>query len=316
MRIAVVGAGIAGVGCAWLLSPGHTVDVYSADAWMGGHARTLDVTVGGASFPVDTGFQVFNERTYPNLIRFFDRLGTPWQESDMSFSVSVAAEGVEWSGTNLNTVFAQRSNALKPRFLAMLADVVRFSHDAERLLRDPALETMSLGDLLSREKYSAGFSDWYLIPMGAAIWSTPPGMMLDYPAATFLRFCDNHGLLHITNKPIWRSVVGGSRLYVASALQSLSGEAYAGEPVESVQRVDGAVRVRTAARTQDYDAVIIAAHPPETLAMLGADASPDERAVLGAIAYQPNDALVSTDTTFPPEVRARVGLMELAHRTR
>ena len=176
MRIAVVGAGIAGVGSAWLLSPENTVDVYEAAPGLGGHAATVDVTVGGVTFPADAGFQVFNTRTYPNLIRFFDRLGIEWLETDMSFSVQVADENVEWSGTSLNTVFAQRANIVNPRFLAMLADIVRFSHDADRLLADPSIDDMTLDQLIEREGYSQTFADWYLIPMGDAIWSTPPDM--------------------------------------------------------------------------------------------------------------------------------------------
>ncbi|MDP2401792.1 MAG: FAD-dependent oxidoreductase, partial [Actinomycetota bacterium] len=268
MRIAVVGAGIAGIGSTWLLSPEHTVDVYEATDWLGGHARTVDVTVEGQTFPVDAGFMVYNERTYPNLIRFFERLGIAHTESDMSFSVHVEGDDIEWSGNSLDSIFAQRKNIVNPRFLKMLADVVRFSRDADRLLHDPTVEDLTLGQLLKREGYSGGFTDWYLIPMGDAIWSTPPGEMLDYPAATFLRFCDNHGLLHITGKPIWRSVVGGSQRYVEAASRSFSGEVHAEEPVDRVERIATGVRVHTARRTEDYDAVIIASHPPQTLQML------------------------------------------------
>lgn len=299
MRIAVVGAGVAGIGAAWLLSPENHVDVYEAEDWLGGHARTVDVTAGGVTFPVDAGFMVFNRRTYPNLIRFFERLGIVWRETDMSFSVRVASEDIEWSGTNLNAVFAQRSNLVNPRFLKMLADIVRFSRDADRLLADPSVEQLTLGQLLEREGYSETFTDWYLIPMGDAIWSTPPGEFLDYPAATFLRFCDNHGLLHVTGKPKWRSVIGGSRTYVAAAARSFSGEVHTQEPAELVERTAAGVRVITPRRSEEYDAVVLASHPPQTLSIL-ADATQDEREVLGAFSYWPNEILLSTDTSFLP----------------
>lgn len=303
MRIAIVGSGVSGIGAAWLLSPSHSVDLFEAEPTFGGHAHTVDVAVGQQRYPVDTGFQVYNERTYPNLIRFFDRLGVDFDESDMSFSVHVEDEDVEWSGTNLNTLFAQRKNITNPRFLQMLAGVVRFSHDANRLLADASLETMTLRELLTREGYPQSFTDWYLLPMGAAIWSTPAGRMLDYPAATFLRFCDNHGLLHITGKPIWRSVRGGSRTYVERALATLSGEAHCGEAVERVVRTATGVCVSTPRRTATYDAVIMATHPPQTLSLLADDATADERRTLSAFGYQPNPATLHGDTSFMPKER-------------
>jgi predicted NAD/FAD-binding protein len=279
------------------------VDVYEAEDWFGGHARTVDLTVGDESFPADAGFMVFNQRTYPNLIRLFERLGVEHKESDMSFSVQIGDAEVEWSGTSLDTVFAQRRNIANPRFLRMLADVVRFSRDAERLLNDPSLESVTLGEMLEREGYSAGFTDWYLIPMGDAIWSTPPGKMLDYPAATFLHFCDNHGLLHITGKPTWMSVVGGSRSYIGKALASLSGEAFDAEPVERIERTATGARVHTSRRTQVYDAVVIATHPPQTLAVLGEAATVAERRVLSSFSFQPNAVAIHTDTSFMPAAR-------------
>lgn len=303
MKIAVVGSGIAGVGAAWLLSPQHEVDVYEASSRLGGHAATVDLDVDGVTFPADTGFQVFNTRTYPNLIRLFDVLGVEWLETDMSFSVHVGSENIEWSGTNLNTVFAQRTNVVNPRFLAMLADIVRFSRDADRLLADPAIDQITLSELVEREGYSATFTDWYLIPMGSAIWSTPPELLRGYPAGAFMRFCNNHGLLHITGKPMWRSVVGGSRTYVEAAARDFSGEVFLSEPVLSVERLDGGgVVVATGNRSLVYDAVVLAAHAPESLAML-ADASPLEREVLGAFGFQCNEIALHTDASFMPKSR-------------
>jgi predicted NAD/FAD-binding protein len=184
----------------------------------------------------------------------------------------------------------------------MLADVVRFSRDADRLLADPAVDELTLGELLEREGYGAGFTDWYLIPMGDAIWSTPPGGMLEYPAGTFLRFCDNHGLLHITGKPQWRSVIGGARTYLRKAAESFSGEVHLNEPVERVVRSDGRVTVSTGRRTEAYDVAIIATHPPQTLDMLH-DATAEERTILGAFKFWDNEVVVHTDTGFLPRER-------------
>jgi len=302
VKVAVVGAGVAGIGSAWLLSQGNEVDVFEASPSLGGHALTVDLTVAGATFPTDAGFQVFNTRTYPNLIRFFDRLGVKWQETDMSFSVQVGSEHVEWSGTSLNSVFAQRHNITNPKFLAMLSGVLKFSLDANRLLADPEIDRITLGQLIEREGYSHWFTDWYLIPMGDAIWSMPPGQLLDYPAGTFLRFCNNHGLLHITGKPMWRSIVGGSRTYVEAASRTFSGEVFESEPVELVRRVGDGVEISTPRRVGRYDAVVLATHPPETLAML-AEPALAEQQVLGAFSYHPNDVTLHTDASFMPNSR-------------
>ena len=303
MKIAVVGSGIAGVSAAWLLSAVHEVDVYEAEPQLGGHTRTIEVDCGSGPFPIDTGFQVFNRRTYPNLTRFFEHLGVPARDADMSFSVQVRDADIEWSGTSLDSVFAQRKNLASPKFLRMLADVLRLSRNAERLLADPTVSSLTLGELMKREGYSDQFTDWYLIPMGDAIWSTPPGDMLDYPALTFLRFCDNHGLLHILGKPAWLSVPGGARRYVEAAAKSFSGEVFVGEAVDRVERTASGVRVSTAKRTLDYDVVVLACHPPETLAMLGDSASAGERAVLGEFHFWPNDVVLHTDESFMPRNR-------------
>lgn len=303
MKVAVIGAGIGGVSAAWLLSPTHDVDVYEAAGRLGGHTHTIDVDCGDGPFPVDTGFQVFNRRTYPNLTRFLERLGVEASDAAMTFSVQVRDAGIEWSGSSLGSVFAQRKNIANPRFLRMLGDVLRLSGDADRLLADPTVAELTLGQLMRREGYSDAFTDWYLIPMGDAIWSTPPGDMLDYPALTFLRFCDNHGLLHVTGKPQWLSVRGGARLYVEAASRTFSGEVFQGEPVESVERTATGVRVSTPLRTRDYDRVVLATHPPETRAILGDAMTPSERDVLGAFDYWPNDVVVHTDESFMPRSR-------------
>ncbi len=303
MRIAVVGTGIGGISSAWLLSQTHDVDLYEAEDRLGGHTHTLAVDTGAGGFPIDVGFMVFNRRTYPNLTRFFERLGVEAHDATMSFSVQVRSEGIEWSGTSFNSVFAQRRNLANPRFLRMLTDVLRFSRDADRLLADRSVEDLTLGQLLEREGYGGAFSDWYLIPMGDAIWSTPPGQMLDYPALTFLRFCDNHGLLHITGKPQWLSVKGGARRYLEAASRTFSGEVFTGEPVEKVERSATGVRVHTPLRARDYDALVLATHPPQTREILAEAMTAEEREVLGAFEYWPNDIVVHTDESFMPRSR-------------
>lgn len=303
MRIAIIGSGIAGISAAWLLSPLHDVDLFESEKRLGGHTLTVDVDTGTGPFPVDTGFQVFNRRTYPNLTRFFRELGIDAVDADMSFSVQVRDAGIEWSGTSLGTVFAQRKNLANPKFLRMLSDVLRLSRDADKLLADPTVADLTLGELMKREGYSAAFTDWYLIPMGDAIWSTPPGDMLDYPALTFLRFCDNHGLLHISGKPMWLSVPGGARRYIEAASRTFSGEVFDAEPAEKVERTAAGVRVHTAQRVREYDAVVMAAHPPETRAALGDAMTVAEREILSAFEYWDNGVVLHTDESFMPRSR-------------
>ena len=303
MRIAVIGSGISGISPAWLLSPDHHVDIYEAADYLGGHTRTVSVSTAGTEFPVDTGFMVFNRRTYPNLTRFFEHLGIRAHDADMSFSARVEDVDIEWSGTDLNTVFAQRKNLANPKFLRMLRDVLRFSKQADRLLSDPTTARLTLGQLLEREGYGDAFRDWYLIPMGSAIWSTPPGEMLNYPADTFLHFCDNHGLLHVLGKPLWLSVDGGAATYIGKALVSLSGEVFTAEPAERVERTATGIRVSTPKRTEEYDIAIIGAHPPETRAMLGTGMHEKEAEILGAFDYWHNDVSLHTDESFLPNSR-------------
>ena len=224
MRIAVIGSGISGISAAWLLSHAHDVDVYEAEAANSAVTRARSTsTAGGVTFPVDTGFQVFNRRTYPNLTRFFEHLGIDAHDADMSFSVQVRTRTSSGPARTSTACSRSARTSRTPGSCRCSADVLRFSRDADRLLADPTIAELTLGQLLKREGYSDGFTDWYLIPMGDAIWSTPPGDMLDYPAHTFLRFCDNHGLLHITGKPQWLSVKGGARSYVEAASKIVLG---------------------------------------------------------------------------------------------
>ncbi len=311
-RVAVVGSGIAGLGVAYALArdtahPAH-VTLFEAGAHFGGHANTVDVTLEGVTHGVDTGFLVFNERTYPNLIRLFAELGVDTAPSDMSFSVQARQDGLEWSGSDLGTVFAQKRNLLRPRFLGMLADLLRFNRlttaiaerneDAE--LQEP------IGDFLDRHRFGPAFRQWYFLPMIGCIWSCPADQMLRFPIGTMIRFCHNHGLIQVSNRPQWRTVTGGSRHYVRRMLQDI-GDARLNTTVRQVRRLPPAsgaagVMVATEHGSERFDEVVLACHSDQALALL-ADATDDERRVLGAIRYHPNRAVLHTDTSVLPQRR-------------
>jgi len=313
MKIAVIGAGISGLSCAYrLVQAGAEVSLYEAGSYFGGHSNTVDVTLDGKTFGVDTGFLVFNDRTYPNLIALFAELGVETAKSDMSFSVKLplgeqpGARMLEWAGSNLNTVFAQRGNLLRPRFLRMVRDILRFNRHATALAVSGDMPEMSLGAFLDQEGYSAQFRAWYLLPMAACIWSCPSDQMLAFPVATFIRFCHNHGLLQVSDRPQWRTVRGGSRNYVNKLLAAIPNKHLA-TPVLAVQRLDAggarSVRITTAQGTEYVDQVVLACHSDQALALLG-DAREDERSVLAAIRYQPNRAVLHTDARCLPAKRS------------
>ncbi len=300
-RIAIVGAGISGLAAAYFLQRRHDVVLFEAGSYLGGHANTVDITLEGQPCAVDTGFLVYNEKTYPNLIALFDELGVESIASDMSFGVSMNNGALEWAGTNLDTVFAQRSRIASPSFLGMLRDILHFnSHAGDFLLRS-AVDGATLGELLSRQRYGRMFRDAYLLPMAAAIWSSSPSDILGFPAATFLRFCLNHALLQVNNRPQWRTVRGGSRHYVQAIAATLNDYGL-NTPVRSLRRENGKVLVDLGTQTETFDAVVLATHAPATLAMM-ADAGAEERAILGAVRYQPNTAWLHTDTRLMPQRR-------------
>jgi predicted NAD/FAD-binding protein len=304
MHIAVIGAGIAGLGCAQALASDHTVTLYEAAPRLGGHTNTVDVTVDGITSPVDTGFLVFNERTYPQLISLLVRLGIPTAKSDMSFSVSLplsSGRQLEWSGTSLDSVFAQRRNLASPAFLSMLRDLLRFNREATRIaLGQQQAGDLSLGAFLDQQRYGQPFRQWYLLPMAGAIWSCPLETMLAYPAATFIRFCHNHGLLQVNDRPQWFTVAGGARQYVQAIARQLS-DVRVDDPVIEVtrNRALGKVVVKSRHGTAGYDQVVLASHSDQSLRML-TDANREERSILGAVAYQPNRAILHTDTRLLP----------------
>jgi predicted NAD/FAD-binding protein len=301
-RIAVIGTGVSGLVAARQLATRHDVTLLEAATRAGGHTHTVQVRHAGVDYAVDTGFIVFNDRTYPRFVELLDELGVEAQDTTMSFSVRCERSGLEYNGSTLDGLFAQRRNLLRPSFHRMLLDILRFNrHATEILARDVA--TLQLGDFLARERYSRAFIDHYLVPMGAAIWSCRPAAMLEFPAAFFVRFFANHGMLTIDDRPTWRVVRGGSRTYVDRILQQFRGRIRTGAAVIGIRRFPEhvAVRVRGAA-PERYDAVVLATHSDTSLGLLD-DASELERELLGAIPYQRNQAILHTDGRMLPRRR-------------
>ncbi len=302
MRVAVIGSGISGLSAAYTLRDQALVTLYEAGAYFGGHSNTVDVTLNGVTHGVDTGFLVFNERTYPQLIGLFAQLGVATAKSDMSFSVMLPEMRLEWSGSNLNTVFAQRRNLLRPRFVKMLLEVLRFNRVATSLAQaDVNNLSFTVGDFLDREQFSRDFREWYFLPMIGCIWSCPTEQMLHFPMATMLRFCHNHGLLQVENRPQWFTVAGGSKNYVRKIIALLD-DTRLNTPVRRVTRHTAGVSVSTDSGTETFDHVVMSAHSDQSLQML-ADPSNEERALLSAIRYQDNLAVLHTDATLLPKSR-------------
>ena len=308
MKIAIIGSGIAGLAAAHRLQPHAAVTLLESGSYFGGHTHTVDVTLdtpqGPRTYGVDTGFLVFNERTYPQLIALFAELGVHTAPSDMSFSVQVPASAgqprLEWSGTSLNAVFSQRRNLLNPRFWRMLRDVLRFNRLATDIaLRNAEGELMQpLKGFLQAHRFSAEFTDWYFLPMLGCIWSCPTAQMLEFPVATMIRFCHNHGLIQVSNRPQWHTVAGGARHYVDKIVASVADKRL-NCPVQQIRRDADGVSVTSAGQTERFDKVVIATHSDQALALL-ADASAQERVTLGAIGYQANRAVLHTDASVLP----------------
>ncbi len=302
--VAVIGTGIAGLSAAWLLHRSqHAVSVYEQNDYAGGHSHTTQATIGAVEVAVDTGFIVYNPVNYPNLVALFDHLGVPTKPSEMSFGASLSDGALEYSGTDLNGLFAQRRNLVRPRFYRMLKDLLRFYRQAPTLVDDDTLSRLPLGEFLHSEGYGEAFINDHLLPMGGAIWSSSAEQMLAYPTLAFLRFCKNHGLLQLTDRPEWRTVDGGSREYVRRLTAGFKHRIRCGDPVVHIERDAAGVTLHTAQGHRNrHDQVILACHSDEALALL-AEPSADEQRLLGAIRYQANRAVLHTDARLMPRSR-------------
>lgn len=310
MRIAVVGSGVTGLVAAWALSQTrdgetHEVVLFEAEPRLGGHSHTIDVTIGGRETPVDTGFIVYNTHNYPHLMRIFSDLGVKTEASEMSFAVSVGQGAFEYSGS-WRGLIGQPSNWASPRYWSMVRDIVGFyRNEPERLanLRDARFEDnpLTLSDLIRDGGYGADFADRHILPMAAAIWSSSVESILNFPAHTFLKFFDNHGLFSINDRPQWRTVSGGSRSYVDKISAQVSGDIRLASPIASLARTaDGVTVVTVDGQRDDFDQLVLATHPDQALSILGAEATEAERDVLGHFKYQPNEAVVHTDRKLLP----------------
>lgn len=300
LKIAVVGTGVAGLGAAWLLNPQHDVTVYEKNGYSGGHTNTF-TTPSGVN--IDTGFIVYNPPTYPNFVALMAHLGVPTQDSSMSFAVSLDGGALEYSGDNINTLFVQRKNLLKPRFHRMWMDIIRFYIEAPKFLEREPNSTLTLGEYLTQRRYSESLINDHLLPMGAAIWSMTREGMLGFPLITFIRFCRNHGLLRLINRPVWRTVTGGSKSYVAKLTEGLTGRIRHNSGAVKIERTGDKVVVLDAKGLREgFDHVIIAAHADQALAMLAAP-SEDESRVLGAIRYSTNRAVLHQDEILMPKLK-------------
>jgi predicted NAD/FAD-binding protein len=305
LRVAVVGSGISALSCAWLLARQHEVVVYEREDRLGGHSHTVEVGGdGGDPVPVDMGFIVFNEATYPNLIALFDHLGVQSRPTDMSFAVSLDRGRFEYAAPAL---FAQRRNAFRPRFWTMMGEILRFYRDAPGQLAGLSGSDLSLGEYLKREGFSEAFRDDHLLPMAAAIWSSPAQTLMDYPAEAFLRFCHNHGLLKLVGRPVWRTVSGGSRVYVAALARALGEGVRLGRQAAHVRRLAQGVEVRDVHGGIDrFDHVVIGTHADQALALLDQPTA-EERALLGAFRYSRNLTVLHSDASLMPRRRRAWG---------
>lgn len=300
MKVAVVGSGISGLTAALIAHKnGHQVTLFEKDSYFGGHSNTIDFKDAGKSFPVDTGFLVHNRLTYPDLVKIFEYLQVPTVESDMTLSIKNTEDQLEWGGENLSTVFAQKKNFLRPRFYKFLFDILKFNKSApgyyQQSLQRPQ---MTLGNLLSENGYSEELRKWYLIPMAAAIWSTPADKILDFPAWTFLQFCLNHHLLQVNDRPKWRTIPGGSRVYVKKITDQIP-EKYLNCQIEKIIRTDKTFEVVVNGVRQKFDLGVMAAHPKQSLNLLEAPTQ-SEKELLSIFEYQPNRAFVHQDERILP----------------
>ena len=300
MRVAIIGSGIAGNTLAHHLYKMHDITVYEANSHIGGHTHTQGIEIDDKKYTVDTGFIVFNDRTYPEFIAMLDTHKVAWQPSNMSFSVRCEATGLEYNGTTLNSLFAQRSNLFRPSFYLMIRDILRFNKSSLVLLSNG--DEISIGDYLKQNNYGQRFINQYIIPMGAAIWSTDAAQMLQFPARFFVRFFHHHGMLSVNNRPQWRTITGGSARYVEAITEPFKHKIKLNATVKNVKRNASSVEISLQnGELAQFDYVFFACHSDEALKMLGADATAAETAILGAIPYQQNNVYLHTDASLMPK---------------
>lgn len=302
MRIAVIGSGVAGLVAAYKLGQNHNIVLFEREPRPGGHTNTVDVTVDGEVYPVDTGFIVHNSATYPGFIKLLEELKIPVRETTMSFSVVDEKSGIEWRGSSVATLLAKRSNLMHPEFFWMLLDIVRFNREANRALSSPVNKDMTLREFCLENRYSKAFARLYLVPLTAAIWSADPAFVLDAPASHILAFLDNHGLLQLRTPRTWRTIQGGARTYVNALLERFRGVVKLGECVNAVHRHASGVDVVTEKGVFPFDQVVIACHSDEALALLDSP-SDKEQEVLGTMHYLENHAVLHTDASLLPTIQ-------------
>ena len=299
MKIAVIGSGISGNVAAYHLNKTHDITVYEANDYIGGHTHTHDIRHKGKQYCVDTGFIVFNHKTYPNFIALLDELGVEEQLSTMSFGVKCDKSGLEYMGSTINSLFAQRRNIFRPSFWRMILDILRFNREATNLLQASS-DDISLGDYLEQHKYSAVFINHYLVPMAAAVWSADLKLMFDFPARYLIRFFHNHGLLSVNDRPDWYVIKGGSKTYARALTRAFKDKIKLSTPVTQVERIDGGVRVTSSEGEETFDAVFFACHSDQALRMIKSPTD-SEKQTLGAIKYQDNEVVLHTDASVMPK---------------
>ena len=300
-KVAVIGSGISGTSAAYYLNKlGYDVYLFESGSYFGGHTNTIDVDFEGQRVPVDTGFLVHNDRTYPNLIDFFNELNIETYPSDMSFSVVRRIDDITWAGTNILTVFAQAKNLFSIRFYRFLKEVLRFNKESKKyLLEYEGKPELTLNEMLIKKEYSEDFKNWYLLPMGGCIWSSPTNEMLKFPAYSFLRFCLNHGLLQIFNRPQWKTVLNGCKTYIDKALNGID-KKFLNEPVLEVISENNKVKLITDQRIENFDYCVMCSHTPETLEMFKS-ADFETKDLLSKFKFQKNEAVLHLDESVLPE---------------
>jgi predicted NAD/FAD-binding protein len=300
--IAIIGSGISGLTSGYVLSQKHNVTLFEANDYLGGHTNTENINLGGKNYPVNTGFIVFNDWTYPNFIKLMEQLGVKSEASEMSFSVRDENTGLEYNGTTLNSLFAQRLNVFKPAFIQMILDILKFNKQTVAALENNEIqEGQTLGEFVEKYGYGPMFINQYIVPMGSAIWSASVDVMMDFPLKFFLQFFNNHGMLSVDERPQWRVISGGSKSYVEPIIENFKQNIHLNTPVQRVKRFDDHVEITTVKGDKhSFDQVIFACHSDQALSLLE-DASEDEHQVLGAIPYQMNDVVLHTDERLMPK---------------